>query len=81
MDEWNSKHPVGTPVTRYALINPLREPQETKTRSEAWLMGGHTAMVMVESVKPPNTRICDTAHTPAFSLSASTSHPPAPSGN
>lgn len=49
-------------MTRYALINPLREPKETKTRSEAWLMGGHTAMVMVEgvaggvmveSVKPP----------------------------
>ena len=50
-------------MTRYALLHPLREPQETKTRSEAWLMSGHTAMVMVEgvaggvmveSVKPPN---------------------------
>ena len=63
VDEWNATHPVGTAVTRYALLNPLREPQETKTRSEAWLMSGHTAMdmvegvaggVMVESVKPPN---------------------------
>jgi hypothetical protein len=47
---WNSKYPVGTPVTRFKLIHPLAEPQATKTRSEAWLMGGHTAMVMVEGV-------------------------------
>ncbi len=50
VDNWNAKHPIGTPVTRYKLIKPLREPQETKTRSEAWLMGGHTAMVMVEGL-------------------------------
>ena len=48
--EWNAKYPVGTPVTRYKLIAPLREPTETKTRSEAWIMGGHSAMVMVEGV-------------------------------
>ena len=50
VDEWNYKHPVGTAVTRCKLVNPLREPEETKTRSEAWQMGGHTAMVMVEGV-------------------------------
>jgi len=50
VDAWNAKHPIGTPVTRYKLIGPLREPQETKTRSEAWVMGGHSAMVMVEGV-------------------------------
>lgn len=50
VDEWNAAHPVGTKVTRYRLIRPLREPQETVTRSEAWLMGGHSAMVMVEGV-------------------------------
>lgn len=48
VDDWNAKHPVGTPVTRYRRINPLAGAVETKTRSEAWLMGGHTAMVMVE---------------------------------
>lgn len=48
--DWNANYPVGTPVTRYKLIKPLREPQETRTRSAAWLMGGHTAMVMVEGV-------------------------------
>ena len=63
VDEWNATHPVGTPVTRYKFVNPLREPQQTKTCSEAWLMSGHTAMVkvegvtggvMVESVQPAN---------------------------
>ncbi len=48
VDAWNTAHPIGTPVTRYKLINPLGDPVQTKTRSEAWLMGGHTAMVMVE---------------------------------
>jgi len=49
-DKWNAKHPVGTPVIRYALINPLREGTETETRSEAWVMGGHSVMVMVNGV-------------------------------
>lgn len=35
---------------RYKLIAPLREGTETKTRSEAWVMGGHSVMVMVEGV-------------------------------
>lgn len=45
--EWNDAHPVGTSVTRYKLVKPLREPVETITRSEAWVMGGHSVMVMV----------------------------------
>jgi hypothetical protein len=48
-DAWNAKHPVGTPVTRYRLVNPLREPQQTKTRSEAWSIG-YIALVSVEGV-------------------------------
>lgn len=48
--KWNAAHPVGTPVTRYKLINPLREPQETETTSEAWVMGGHSVMVKVKGV-------------------------------
>lgn len=47
---WNETYPVGTPVTRYKLIDPLREGTETKTRGEAWVMGGHSVMVMVEGV-------------------------------
>ena len=50
ISDWNEKYPVGTPVTRYKLINPLEDGAVTKTRSEAWLMGGHSAMVMVEGV-------------------------------
>ena len=47
---WNAAYHIGTPVTRYKLIQPLREPVVTKTRSAAWVMGGHSAMVMVEVV-------------------------------
>jgi hypothetical protein len=47
---WNAKHPVGTPVTRYKIIDPLEDGKDTKTRSEAWVMGGHSVMVMVEGV-------------------------------
>jgi hypothetical protein len=49
-DEWNAAHPVGTPVIRYKLVNPLEDGTATKTRSEAWVMSGHSAMVMVEGV-------------------------------
>jgi hypothetical protein len=48
--DWNARYPIGTPVTRYALLNPLREPTLTRTRSAAWIMGGHSAMVLVNSV-------------------------------
>jgi hypothetical protein len=50
VEAWNARYPVGSPVTRYRLMHPLREPQSTRTRSAAWLMGGHTAAVMVEGV-------------------------------
>lgn len=49
-DHWNATYPIGTPVTRYLLIDPLAEPTQTKTRSAAWVLGGHTAMVQVEGV-------------------------------
>ena len=35
---------------RYKLIHPKREGSLTKTRSQAWVMGGHSAMVMVDGV-------------------------------
>jgi hypothetical protein len=50
VSDWNKKYPIGTPVTRYKLIDPLEDPVETETRSEAWVMGGHSAMVMVKGV-------------------------------
>lgn len=50
MAYWNFHRPIGTPVTRYKLINPLREPEDTVTRSEAWIMGGHSVVVKVEGI-------------------------------
>jgi hypothetical protein len=49
-DYWNLRYPIGTPVIRYKLINPLSEGNETKTRSQAWVMGGHSVVVMVQGV-------------------------------
>ena len=49
-DLWNANHPVGTPVTRYKLVKPNREGNVTKTRSEAWVIGGHSVVVKVEGV-------------------------------
>lgn len=49
-DAFNRRTPIGTSVVRYKLIDPLREGEQTKTRSEAWIMGGHSVMVMVESI-------------------------------
>ena len=48
VDEWNASHPgTDVDVIWHRLINPNREPVRTTTRSPAWLMGGHTAMIMV----------------------------------
>jgi hypothetical protein len=46
--KFNDKYAVGTAIVRYKLINPLREGTETATRSQAWVMGGHTCMIMIE---------------------------------
>ena len=47
---FNRKHPIGTPVMRYKIIDPLEDGSPTKTRSVAWIMGGHSVMVLVEGV-------------------------------
>lgn len=43
---WNEKHPKGTEVSYWTFekVGPGRRGQ---TRSEAWLVGGHTAVVQV----------------------------------
>lgn len=48
VDRWNRKHKVGIPVMRYKFTSPLREGSATKTRSDAWVMGGRSAMIAVE---------------------------------
>jgi hypothetical protein len=48
VDDWNAKHPgTDVDVIWHKLINPNQEPIRSQTRSPAWLMGGHTAMIMV----------------------------------
>lgn len=49
--DWNKKNPVGTKVNYLSNSNLSNlKKVETKTRSQAWVMGGHSAMVMVESI-------------------------------
>jgi len=43
--EWNTSYEIGTPVY---LTEDNGDIIETRTRSEAWLCGGHTAIVSVE---------------------------------
>ncbi len=54
-DEWNAKHPPGTPVIYYPIMKggqpfivkgeKSTTPVETETRSEAWQLGGGIAVV------------------------------------
>jgi hypothetical protein len=43
--EFNERCPVGTPVH---LVNDHGQVEHTRTRSAAWVLGGHTAVVAVE---------------------------------
>lgn len=45
---WNAAYPIGTRVLAYPGVKEPGAGFVTETRSEAWVMGGHTAMVMVE---------------------------------
>jgi hypothetical protein len=47
VDQWNEEHPVGTTV-RYWPVRGDDECDVTATRSEAWLLGGHTPVVMID---------------------------------
>lgn len=47
---FNTKHPVGTAVIYTSVRDDPQTARATKTRSEAWIMGGHSVMVMVEGV-------------------------------
>jgi hypothetical protein len=44
---WNSGHPVGTEVEYHPIIGEEAH-RVTKTRSEAYVMSGHTAVIFVE---------------------------------
>jgi hypothetical protein len=47
VEGWNQHYPVGTPV-RFWTGCKEGEGRVSRTRSEAFLLGGHTACVMVE---------------------------------
>lgn len=53
VEEWNTEHPVGTPVT---VTKDNGTETRTKTRSAAWMLGaddsspGHTAVVLLEGI-------------------------------
>jgi len=46
---WNLANPVGTRVRYFPVIDAVRY-VETTTRSEAFVLSGHTAVVFVEGV-------------------------------
>lgn len=47
VDAWNERHSVGTPVRYWTFIRE-GDGKLSKTRSEAQLLSGHTAVVWVD---------------------------------
>ncbi|ONK09503.1 hypothetical protein [Streptomyces sp. MP131-18] len=51
-ESWNEAHPVGTRVVAYPGCRPEDDPKgerlDTVTRSQAWVLGGHTPVVMID---------------------------------
>lgn len=51
-ERWNTRYPIGTPVTAYPGTRPTDDPNAerliTRTRSEAKVLEGHTAVVWVD---------------------------------
>ncbi|MBQ0827669.1 hypothetical protein [Streptomyces tagetis] len=52
VDQWNSRYPISTAVVAYPGARPEDDPTGerliTRTRSEASVLGGHTAVVWVD---------------------------------
>ena len=47
VNAWNKVHAIGAPVI---VRDDHGKERKTKTRSEAWVMGGHTAMILLEGI-------------------------------
>lgn len=45
--DWNDQYPVGTPCTVELDSGEIRA---TKTRNSAWMLSGHTAVVMLDGI-------------------------------
>jgi len=50
VQRFNSDNKIGTPVTRYALIDPLSIPMITKTKGFAYVSASGHAVIHVEGV-------------------------------
>lgn len=47
VEEWNAAHAIGTDVI---VTKDLGEQFPTKTRSPAWVLSGHTPVIMVNGI-------------------------------
>lgn len=47
VERWNRTVPVGTPVKVHLDDGSLKA---TKTQSEAWMLGGHSAVIMLDGI-------------------------------
>ena len=48
VETWNAAHPIGTPVRYWTGVRE-GDGKTSKTRSEAQLLSGHTAVVWMEA--------------------------------
>jgi hypothetical protein len=49
VNNWNAKNPIGTAVYYYPTLKD-KTPKQTKTRSKAWIISGHSTMIMIDGV-------------------------------
>jgi hypothetical protein len=48
---WNTQHTVGVDVLYVPVMQfPIKNQKHTKTRSEAWVLSGHTAVIMLDGI-------------------------------
>jgi hypothetical protein len=51
VEEWNAAYPIGTPVVYQSVQGDrAKDNKQTATRSAAWVLGGHTPVVMVNGI-------------------------------
>jgi hypothetical protein len=48
-DEWNARNPIGTEVRYYPVADEVGY-HKTRTRSEATILSGHTAVVWLDNI-------------------------------
>lgn len=47
-EQWNERHPIGTPVRAYPILDNEQTAFDTKTRSEAWNLGDGSPVAKIE---------------------------------